>query len=47
MINFKTLYVHMAAAAKKVGKKIYLETKGLLFFEYTAGYSKAVEEGRT
>ncbi len=27
MINFKTSYVHMAAAAKK----IYLETKGLLF----------------
>lgn len=30
MINFKTSYVHMAAAAKK-WEKVYLETKGLLF----------------
>ncbi|GAB6251957.1 serine dehydratase [Bacillus cereus] len=46
MINFKTLYVHMAAAAKKWGKDL-LRNKGATIFEYTAGYSKAVEEGRT
>lgn len=42
MINFKTSYVHMAAAAKK----ILLRNKGATIFEYTADYSKAVEEGR-
>ncbi|PFX71917.1 serine dehydratase [Bacillus cereus] len=43
MINFKTSYVHMAAAAKKWEKDL-LRNKGATIFEYTAGYSKAVEE---
>lgn len=45
MIKFKTSYVHMAAAAKKWEKDL-LRNKGATIFEYTAGYSKVVEEGR-
>ncbi|EMK2596473.1 serine dehydratase [Bacillus cereus] len=41
MINFKTSYVHMAAAVKKWGKDL-LRNKGATIFEYTAGYSNAV-----
>lgn len=31
---------------RKSGKKILLRNKGATIFEYTADYSKAVEEGR-
>ncbi|ANN32466.1 MULTISPECIES: hypothetical protein [Bacillus] len=35
----------MAAAAKKWEKDL-IRNKGVTIFKYTAGYSKAVEEGR-
>ncbi|MDA2383652.1 serine dehydratase [Bacillus cereus] len=46
MVNFKTSYVHISAAAKKWEKDL-LRNKGATIFKYTAGYCKAVEEGRT
>lgn len=39
MINFKTSYVHMAAAAKKWGKDL-LRNKGLLFLNIQRGIVK-------